>query len=145
MKLQTSPSRNNMIKNLKKNWFPILVILFFISLPFYRHYMLKQRKSCYKITVGKVIGYEHSGRVSWGIKYEFKVKEKTTINYYEYKHTKLPFGTKVPVLYSCSDPDFSQLLLLPEDFKEYDLPYPDSLMWLEKYIKKHKEKQLWEY
>jgi len=135
---------NNMLRKIKKNWFPILVILFFISLPFYRHYKLKQRKSCYKITVGKVIGYRHSARTNQGIKIQYSIQNTTITNFYD-RNVKLPFGTKVPVLYSCSDPDFSQLLLLPEDFKEYDLPYPDSLMWLEKYIKKHKEKQLWEY
>ena len=132
------------MRKIYKNLYPIIFITLMIFLFLFVYYNKLQIKESYEIVTGKVIGYKHSGRVSWGIKYEFKIKGKTIINYYEYKHVKLPYGTIVPVLYSSSDPDLSQLLLIPKDFKEYGLPYPDSLKRLETYINKHKAKNFWE-
>lgn len=43
---------------------------------------------------------------------------------------------KFPVIYEKDHPDNSGLLLSPYDFKEYNIPYPDSLKWVkEKYFK----------
>jgi hypothetical protein len=42
-------------------------------------------------------------------------------------------GRYMPVVYNPDDPRISYLLVLPEDFKRYDLSYPDSLAWLQEY------------
>ncbi|MNE93942.1 hypothetical protein D3C80_1918520 [compost metagenome] len=73
--------------------------------------------------------------------YEFKV------NNIEYKNStvKLAFSLgegydllnfNFPVIYQKSNPDNCQLLITPYEFKEYNIPYPDSLNWVrEKYFK----------
>lgn len=42
-----------------------------------------------------------------------------------------------PVLINKDNPqEYSKLLVVPEDFEEYGLPFPDSLKWVLKYIKR---------
>ena len=41
-----------------------------------------------------------------------------------------------PVVFSGSQPTYSQLLLLPADFEKYNLTYPDSLNWLNDRVQK---------
>jgi hypothetical protein len=41
-----------------------------------------------------------------------------------------------PVVFSGTQPKFSQILLLPSDFEKYNLTYPDSLNWLKDLIQR---------
>jgi hypothetical protein len=83
--------------------------------------------------VGKIIciGCNAKNR---GVNYEYFVNGKRYAHIGKLYAETLPIKT-IPVLYPCSDPSFGQLMLTPE---EYDLPYPDSLQWVNKYIEKHK-------
>lgn len=41
-----------------------------------------------------------------------------------------------PVVFSGTQPKYSQILLLPVDFEKYNLKYPDSLNWLKGLVQK---------
>jgi hypothetical protein len=41
-----------------------------------------------------------------------------------------------PVVFSGTQPKYSQILLLPTDFQKYSLTYPDSLNWLKTLVEK---------
>ncbi len=124
--------------------YPILIISFFIFIFVYRQYSIKKRMECYRITNGRVIGYRPSSRTLQGLKVQFFKENVEHIIYSDKYHVKLSKGTIVPVLYSCSNAEFSVLLLMPKDFEEYGLQYPDSLKWLNIFINKHKAKKFWE-
>ncbi len=105
--------------------------------------MVQNRKNiekCHKITIGIVTGFNDS-KPFHGIMYEYYIDQKRYVNSANY-NCELPKSTKVPVIYSCSDEDNSGLLLLPEDFHKYNMEYPDSLKWLEKYINRHQFKKI---
>lgn len=40
-----------------------------------------------------------------------------------------------PVVFSSSKTDLNQMLILPKDFERFDLPFPDSLEWINERIK----------
>lgn len=42
-----------------------------------------------------------------------------------------------PLIYDSLQPDKQQLLITPEDFKKFDIPFPDSLKWVIPYYNKN--------
>ncbi|WP_343675078.1 hypothetical protein [Chitinophaga sp.] len=43
-------------------------------------------------------------------------------------------GKSFPVVYEKGNPSNFRMLMLPEDFQKFDMPYPDSLNWVRKYF-----------
>lgn len=41
------------------------------------------------------------------------------------------FKRSFPVIYNSGDPKQSQILIFPDQFEYYNLPFPDSLQWVQ--------------
>ncbi len=103
-----------------------------IFIIFGESYNIKQIKDCHKFTIGNLISNDRTLK-NREIDFEYFV------NGYRYTGISKSYPFQIPikqilVLYPCADPSFSQMMLTPEDFKEYNLPYPDSLKWILPYI-----------
>ncbi len=123
---------------MKKNKITVFIIIsFFMGLFVFVHYMderVRQNGILLNAT-----STEWVTRVNMGmhLKYEFFYNGKKKVDEQGIKNVRGSrefIGKYFPVMY---DPKFgtSQLLVEPDDFKEFNLPYPDSLNWVLKYIK----------
>jgi len=45
-------------------------------------------------------------------------------------------GHRFPIIYCCNEINNNRLLILPEDFNEFNIPFPDSLNWVKQFIRK---------
>jgi len=106
----------------------VFMLILYLFVELYRDYKKNQIQNCHKFTIGYVILVEKNTK-NRGTSFEYFVESKRYARTGKIYPFELPIG-KIPVLYPCSDPDFGQLMLTPEDFEEYDLPYPDSLKWI---------------
>jgi hypothetical protein len=120
----------------KKKITILIILLFFIVVFIFIHYMDKRIEQ--KGILLNAMTTEWVGRVNMGIhlQYEFFYNGKKIIGERGFKNVRgnQDFQRKsFPVMY---DPKFgsSQLLVEPADFNEFNLPYPDSLKWVLKYI-----------
>ena len=48
----------------------------------------------------------------------------------------LAFVRSFPVIYNGKDPSENDILIFPDDFSKYNLPFPDSLKWVVETIEK---------
>jgi hypothetical protein len=46
-------------------------------------------------------------------------------------------GKSFPVIFNRKDPLVNHILIVPEDFKLFNIPYPDSLEWVSDILKKN--------
>jgi hypothetical protein len=86
----------------------------------------------------KTTNWASGAKMSLDLKYEFYYKGKKI-------NGASPFNTfrgnpdfenrSFPVMYYPGLGGHSQLLIEPEDFKKFDLPFPDSLKWVLPYLK----------
>ena len=95
------------------------------------------------MATGTITGFSSAYKRADALEFFFKHNEQiyTTITNssgkgtdYEtlYKYIK---GKSFPVIFNKADPKkYSVLLVVPEDFEEYGLKYPDSLNWVLKYL-----------
>lgn len=85
----------------------------------------------------KTIDWGVSANMGMDLNYEFYYKSKKIIggnSFYKISGLHEFENKYFPVMYDphlCS----SQLLIEPSDFKRYNLPFPDSLKWVLKYLK----------
>ncbi|SJZ77281.1 hypothetical protein SAMN04488128_1011541 [Chitinophaga eiseniae] len=99
-------------------------------------YRLKQH---YVLTVGTVLEYNINSRGPGGtVKYAYKVKGKLyySSNPYPEIHRSGKdsiVGKQFPVAYDTADVDNSRILITTKRFKEFSIPFPDSLLWIEDY------------
>lgn len=63
---------------------------------------------------------------------EYKSSKFSTAIYDEIK------GKFLPIVYSRIDPKNCRLLLSRDDFERFNLPYPDSLLWIYNYEKRYR-------
>ena len=92
------------------------------------------------MTTGTVIGVDLKGRPGNFIKYNFAYNGNTIYSHgnahKEYAPLKnFIINKQFPVIYSTVNPNYNMILILPEDFKDYNVPFPDSLNWVLQYIK----------
>lgn len=121
----------------KKKVTILIILLFFGSVFIYIHYIDKRiEKEGVLLNAMTTVWV---GRVNMGmhLQYEFFYNGKKIIGERGFKNIRgnRDFQKKAfPVMY---DPKFgtSQLLVEPIDFKEFNLPYPDSLTWVLQYLK----------
>ena len=95
------------------------------------------------IVSGKIIGfdktYKKADALNYAFEYDRKVYKKVgnsngKAKDYEalYKYVA---NRAFPILINKNNPqEYSKILVVPEDFQEYGLQFPDSLKWLLKYI-----------
>ncbi|MCD6018113.1 MAG: hypothetical protein K0S53_1234 [Bacteroidetes bacterium] len=97
---------------------------------------IKKIKSNPKQTVCKVVDHDipkKSSDTHYGvwIRYEYEVNGsvyKHLRKYYFPKDDEQYFvGLSFPLIYCADDPDVNRILILKENFDEFDLPQPDSL------------------
>lgn len=50
--------------------------------------------------------------------------------------SRLILAKTFPVIYSKTSPDYNKMLILPEDYKDFNVAYPDSLRWVLRYFDK---------
>lgn len=112
------------------------IILFFVLLIFFIQGQFKKRglKECHKFATGKINAIFDIGSAPNGTNYIYKING---VEYESLITGKYYYGLvnkKFPVIYKCDEPDFSKILIEPDDFKEFGYKYPDSLKWVLKYI-----------
>lgn len=105
-----------------------LLILALLVLFFYLMYLYfdKRKKSLFdhkRLTFGTVIGSSRNHFV-YDFTYNGRVYQGTTPGgtgpYTVYGHI-------FPIVYDSVDPTNSKMLIMPNDFKSFNLPFPDSL------------------
>jgi hypothetical protein len=125
---------------MKTKIFLILISLIILSRFIYGWYEEKLFKEKYKIVYATVIDDKVRGRGRPGdrdIFYKYSVSGKDYIGRTAYPNTakawaKLVQGRTFNVAYNPNDTDRSRILITRNDFAYFNLPYPDSLLWIEK-------------
>jgi hypothetical protein len=87
----------------------------------------------------KTTNWASGANVSVDLKYEFYYKGKKIdgANGFEPFRGNRDFENRYfPVMYYPGMGGHSQLLVRPSDFKDFNLPFPDSLNWVLKYLRK---------
>lgn len=93
-----------------------------------------------EIISGKIIDYGPGNKgTSISIKYEYYIDGKTYTSATGYGGIAYADGSNfinrnVPLIYSRKISSV-RLLLLPNDFKKYDVPFPDSMQWVLNYFR----------
>ncbi len=128
--------------------FTLLIGFFAIMLPLiighYKDYKFRKKLMEDSIIVsGNISGFDKTYKRADALKYDFEYNRKKykkignsngKSSDYEaiYKYV---INRTFPVLINKINPqEYSKLLVVPEDFQEYGLPFPDSLKWILKYI-----------
>lgn len=91
-------------------------------------------------TTARLIDYTPTGKGSGGgFDYRYVVSGTKYIGHRSYPSISWKMGDvflnkEFPIVYNSKEPSQSYLLLLPGDFAEFGLEYPDSLQWVVKTI-----------
>jgi len=113
----------------------LLAIAVFVVFGYFnenRHIDNINKNKC--ISYGRVTKYISLYKSSKGYNYEFYRDNKIYQGFYSHWPNTLPIINKVfPVALDCDDPENNAILILPNDFKRYNLYFPDSLNWLIQY------------
>lgn len=97
------------------------------------------------IAHGQVNGFSKAYKRTDAINYTFSFEGRTYQSYSSSNgsaddYEKLfPYinGRTFPVLFSKNDPEhYSLMLIVPEDFKEFGISFPDSLNWVKRLLNK---------
>lgn len=118
-------------------------ILFFALLGYAFYYFSKKEGRLvqyYKIAIGKVYDYKEYGiRSSGGILYyTFNAKDSTVKGSNSdcniaTRNLKYFVGRQFYVIYDSTDISNNKMLITPENFRMYDMQFPDSLNWVTEY------------
>jgi hypothetical protein len=91
---------------------------------------------------GVVDGGEQKYKDAFRIKYHFiflgkrydqKQSEINNSSFFADKYLKMQntlIGKSFPIIINKKKPEMNQMLILPEDFEFYNIPFPDSLQWV---------------
>lgn len=117
-----------------------------MALAFYLkgHYDVKRQKNKilekYTIVKGIVREYSSDGakhgssvKYSFGYNNELYYASSSGSSFFSEKYFDLQsflIGKSFPVILSVKDPTLNQILIIPEDFELYNIPFPDSLQWV---------------
>lgn len=130
------------IKNPIVSFAIIIIISFFIYINAkksgdnYRSNILKNPS----VTSGTVTGVDLKGRLGNFIEYHFSYDGNFFSSdgnaHKEYSSLRnFIINKNFPVVFDSLNPNYNMILILPEDFKSYNIPFPDSLKWVLNYIK----------
>ena len=117
-----------------------LVLLFVIFCLTARH-LLEQN---HLITYGDVLEIRHTGRANLvRVGYRYYIGNKFHDFSKEYsssvisvKDSKVFEGKSFPVVYYPKFPYLEAMLIFPEDFEQFHVPFPDSIRWILPLMKK---------
>lgn len=118
----------------------MLLILFGIGRSFYGDYKLVNCE--FAIVTAKVTDvYITIKNPAYRVSYKFSKGNQNFEDYYDlgrwtYRSEILKKlnGKTIPLLYCLDNDNYNRILLSPDDFSEYGLEYPDSLLWVKEYI-----------
>lgn len=136
-------NKNNILNFITKNYIAICGMIFFtFTISYFQYYSYKIHNCDYEIVSCKVYEVVKISKPS-GYNVYFKCRINGKVyddrdklpNYYEFGFRYFLVGKNVPLLICKSNPKYHDILLLPEDFKERNLVYPDSLKIYLKYLK----------
>ncbi len=96
------------------------------------------------ISYGSVYEVRRTGRANLiRLAYECQIDNKTYKSDIEYSGTVISLedskvfeGKSFPVVYYPKFPHLNTMLVLPKDFEQFNIPFPDSLKWVLPLIKK---------
>jgi hypothetical protein len=80
-------------------------------------------------------GHDSDGNLTFSYEFEFNKKKYngSDVKFNLYGSDAPEFlNKKIVVLFSIEKPDVNTALLFKKDFDKYNIPYPDSLDWIEK-------------
>ena len=90
----------------------------------------------------KTTNWASGAKLSLDLKYEFYYKGEKLVGANGFKHFRgnPDFVNRYfPVMYNPGWGGHSQLLIVPEDFEKFNLPFPDSLEWVLPYLKQEEK------
>jgi hypothetical protein len=93
-----------------------------------------------EITIG-FINNTHFEKNGFVVEYSFNAGEKDLSSYVSHPRfisirSLLYNGRSFPVIFSSTNPEKNEMLILPEDFNHFNVPFPDSLSWELEYLDK---------
>ncbi|WPQ66305.1 hypothetical protein SIO70_15700 [Chitinophaga sancti] len=119
--------------------FPVVVIVLLGAIAYY--YVQQDRKRLFNnkiFTTGEIYDYTMVARSSatnficrfyvGGVKYSFSQVVREVNRAYADDFV----GKTFPVIYEKENPSNCELLLVPENFQQINMPFPDSLNWVRK-------------
>lgn len=104
-----------------------------------RHYTFKEKITRAPVFANGIIeSVEYKNKHGYVVTYSFEINYRfvtSTVSGDKYQPVRnYLIGKSFPVIYYAKDPEYNYMLILPEDFKEYNVVFPDSLSWVKKYI-----------
>ena len=126
----------NMEKGKKHSMYVLIAL--FVFLLVMELYSSKEESDLRKegvLTIGIVTKFSHSPKYGGSISYEFNVNGKTISNgrglgYFSDAQYQALIGKTFPVIYDQDNTNENDMLIRSEDFKKYNVLYPDSLNWV---------------
>ncbi len=123
-------------------FFLLATLFILIGVPIFKKRLIKN----HNLSIAKITYcyYGGPGNLGTTVLYDFYLNEKkiegtssfqaTTLSLSD---TKLFFvGITFPVIYDPSHPEINNILVSPENFKAFNIPFPDSLKWTLNYVDK---------
>jgi hypothetical protein len=81
---------------------------------------------------------EYKNKHGYVVTYSFPINDRfmiATVSGDKYQPVRTYIiGKSFPVIYSAKEPEYNSMLILPDDFKRYNVAFPDSLNWIKQYI-----------
>ena len=133
------------IKNNKINsYIAFLILLSFVLYVYFKEtgkYKKLREKGI--ITTGYITDFKNAAKTSHDMIYSFVYKGQKYNDNATGMESSLVLNNKekiigkcFPVLFYKDDPKINDILMFPEDFKHYNLNFPDSLSWVLQYEEK---------
>lgn len=92
-----------------------------------------------QITIGKINDFGNGGSGTVTLHFTFTYNNKIYFSKRGSRIARVKYnyfdGKYFPVIFSSIDPDNNKLLVFPDDFKSWEMPFPDSLNWVIQYQK----------
>lgn len=89
-------------------------------------------------TTGIIKEVEYKGKRGFVVTYSFEVDSRfytSDVNGGRYRGVRNVIkGKTFPVIYNGKSPEINAMMIVPDDFEDYDVQFPDSLFWIRKYI-----------
>jgi hypothetical protein len=129
---------------MRKVHFVAFLICFIGVFMFYGHFHMEKFKREYLITNGIVYSVDGGGKGNFGPGINYRYSAKGISYKSSRRHGELPYsigkniiGKAFPIVYQKYWYGYeSNILITPNDFANYGLPFPDSLNWVLPHIKK---------
>lgn len=114
--------------------FLVIITLIFINGSNRSNKAVEIIKSNSKIVSGRVLGISYSVKHGYEVKYEFYFEGQFYFGAYSSSNIatlKNNINDKwFPVIFKVDDPVKNQIMIMPEDFDKFGVPFPDTLYWI---------------